>query len=134
MDNRPVITTTLSDWLQQRLDRDAAAPTYRQLHALLRRAVLEGQLPSGTRLPSSRLLAAELGIARNTVIEVYEQLAVEGCVHGHSGSGTFVADLSAERLVGRGAVAVGSEASEEPTDGVGVARTVPRRKRRECSA
>jgi len=92
-------TTALSDWLQQRLARDSAEPVYRQLQRLLRQAVISGELPARTRLPSSRLLAAELGIARNTVIEVYAQLAVEGCVQSQRGSGTVVADLSGDEMV-----------------------------------
>ena len=48
------------------------------LETALRDAVRSGRLPSGTRLPSSRTLAADLGIARNTVAEVYSQLVAEG--------------------------------------------------------
>jgi GntR family transcriptional regulator/MocR family aminotransferase len=90
--------TALSDWLQQRLKREGPEPVYRQLQQLLRQAVISGELPAHTRLPSTRLLADELGVARNTVIEVYEQLAVEGCVLSRRGSGTVVADLSSERM------------------------------------
>ena len=92
-------TTSLSDWLQQHLVRDQGEPTYRQLHRLLRGAILEGRLPAHTRLPSTRLLATELGIARNTVIEVYAQLALEGCVSSVQGSGTVVSDVSGERML-----------------------------------
>lgn len=91
---------SLTDWLLQRLDRDSAVPMYRQLHEGLLQAVLQGQLPAGSRLPSSRLLAAELGVARNTVLEVYEHLRAQGCLVGRHGSGTYVADLSVERMVG----------------------------------
>jgi GntR family transcriptional regulator / MocR family aminotransferase len=91
-------TISLSDWLLQRLDRRSAQPLYRQLHQSLRQAVLDGHLQARTRLPSTRLLARELGIARNTVIEVYDQLTIEGCVVSRRGSGTVVADLSAERV------------------------------------
>lgn len=61
--------------------------------------MLEGQLPAGVKLPASRLLARELGIARNTVIEVYENLRAQGCVEGRHGSGTYVADLSVDHIV-----------------------------------
>ena len=91
--------STLSDWLLQRLDREAAEPTYRQLHALLLQAVLQGHLAAGAKLPSSRLLAHELGVARNTVIDVYENLIAQGCLHSSRGSGTYVADLSSDQLV-----------------------------------
>ena len=61
------------------------------LEAALRGAVRSGRLPPGTRLPSSRTLAADLGIARNTVAEVYSQLVAEGWLTAHTGSGTAVA-------------------------------------------
>ncbi|WP_422339299.1 GntR family transcriptional regulator, partial [Trebonia sp.] len=48
------------------------------LEAALREAVQTGRLAPGTRLPSSRTLAADLGIARNTVAEAYAQLGAEG--------------------------------------------------------
>ena len=61
------------------------------LEAALRGAVRSGRLPPGTRLPSSRTLAADLGIARNTVAEVYSQLVAEGWLTAQTGSGTAVA-------------------------------------------
>jgi GntR family transcriptional regulator/MocR family aminotransferase len=61
------------------------------LEAALRRAVRDGRLRPGTRLPSSRALAADLGIARNTVAEVYSQLVAEGWLTARTGSGTSVA-------------------------------------------
>ncbi|WP_297369920.1 PLP-dependent aminotransferase family protein [Acidocella sp.] len=88
----------LSDWLQARLNRQSAVPLYRQLQESLLEAVLEGELPPGRKLPSSRLLAGELGLARNTVIEVYEALSAQGCLETRHGSGTYVADLASERL------------------------------------
>jgi GntR family transcriptional regulator/MocR family aminotransferase len=90
----------LSDWLAQRLDRGGDQPLYRQLHRLLQRAILSRELSAGTRLPSSRLLALELGIARNTVTQVYEQLALEGYVSSTTGRGTFVADTSPDEIIG----------------------------------
>lgn len=62
------------------------------LEAALRTAVREGRLAGGTRLPSSRALAADLGIGRNTVTEVYAQLVAEGWLVARQGSGTRVAD------------------------------------------
>lgn len=92
--------SVLSDWLAQRLVRGSEQPIYRQLHRLLQQAILSRELPAGTRVPSSRLLAAELGIARNTVTQVYEQLALEGYVHSATGRGTFVADSAPDEIVG----------------------------------
>ncbi|AIO68974.1 PLP-dependent aminotransferase family protein [Burkholderia oklahomensis] len=93
--------SVLSDWLAQRIVRGGGAqPIYRQLHRLLQQAILTRELPAGARVPSSRLLAAELGIARNTVTQVYEQLALEGYVTSATGRGTFVADSAPDEIVG----------------------------------
>ena len=64
------------------------------LEAALREAVQTGRLAPGTRLPSSRTLAADLGIARNTVAEAYAQLVAEGWLTAAQGSGTRVASTS----------------------------------------
>jgi GntR family transcriptional regulator / MocR family aminotransferase len=70
------------------------------LEAALRDAVRTGRLRQGTRLPSSRALAADLGVARNTVAEVYSQLVAEGWLTARTGSGTSVAP---RRPAGQGA-------------------------------
>ncbi len=57
----------------------------------LRDAVREGRLAPGTRLPSSRSLAVDLGIARNTVADAYGELVAEGWLTARQGSGTRVA-------------------------------------------
>ena len=57
----------------------------------LRHSILTGTLPGGGRLPPSRSLAQELGVARQTVVLAYERLAAEGYVRGRTGSGTYVA-------------------------------------------
>ena len=61
------------------------------LESALRDAIRAGRLRPGTRLPSSRALAADLGVARNTVAEVYSQLVAEGWLTARTGSGTSVA-------------------------------------------
>jgi GntR family transcriptional regulator / MocR family aminotransferase len=61
------------------------------LESALREAVSGGRLRPGTRLPSSRALAADLGIARNTVADAYGQLVAEGWLTAVRGSGTRVA-------------------------------------------
>jgi len=57
----------------------------------LRRSILAGTFAAGSRLPPTRALAEELGVARQTVVIAYERLAAEGYVRGRIGSGTFVA-------------------------------------------
>ncbi|RRQ77727.1 GntR family transcriptional regulator [Streptomyces griseofuscus] len=64
----------------------------RGLTDALRDAVRTGRLAPGTRLPSSRALAADLGIARNTVGEAYADLVAEGWLTARQGSGTRVAE------------------------------------------
>ena len=66
------------------------------LEAALRDAVRTGRLRPATQLPSSRALASDLGIARNTVAEAYGQLVAEGWLTARRGSGTLVADRAAE--------------------------------------
>lgn len=61
----------------------------------LRDAVRSGRLAPGTRLPSSRSLAADLGLARNTVGEAYAELVAEGWLTARQGSGTRVAERAA---------------------------------------
>lgn len=63
--------------------------------AQVRAAILSGALPPASRLPSTRDLAARLGVARASVVEAYEQLAAEGYIESRRGAGAFVgADLS----------------------------------------
>src|SRR5271155_4259366 len=73
-----------------RLDRRSAGPLSRQLAAALREAISDGRLDGGARLPSTRALAAELGLARSTVVGVYEQLTTEGFIAARPGSGHTV--------------------------------------------
>lgn len=85
---------TLSEWLQLQIGKHVDEPIYRQLYRLLRQGILQGRLSPGVRLPPTRLLARELSIARNTVLQVYEQLAIEGFISAATGRGTFVEDIS----------------------------------------
>ncbi len=97
------------------LDAGRPEPLQRQIGEQLRRAILERRLAAGTKLPSSRLMAAELDCARGTVVAAIDQLTAEGYVLARGGSGTFVAtNLPDEMLVapaggGRGAGVAGEE-------------------------
>ena len=70
---------------------EQTTPLFRQLYLALRERMLSGRLLPGTKLPSSRALAEQLALGRNTVITAYEQLLAEGYLDARSGSGTFVA-------------------------------------------
>ncbi len=64
----------------------------RQIYQAIRAAILDRVLPVGLQLSSSRDLALELGVSRNTILYAYEQLIAEGYLETRSGAGTFVAD------------------------------------------
>ena len=72
------------------LDWNGQVPLYRQLYQALRKSVLDGRLKPGSRLPSSRSLADDLGVSRNTVQGALDQLFAEGYLQTKRGSGTFV--------------------------------------------
>ncbi len=75
------------------LHLDGIGPKYDQLARALKAAILGGRLPAGEKLPSTRLLAAELGVSRNTVLHAYEQIRIERLGAVRDGLGTFVAAL-----------------------------------------
>lgn len=74
------------------LYREAERPLYWQLYWQMRQLILDGSWPPGSRLPASRQLAHQLGVARVTVIQAFAQLRAEGYVHGRTGAGTYVAE------------------------------------------
>lgn len=67
-------------------------PMHVQLRQQIRGLIAEGVLPPGSRLPSSRALAALVGVSRNTVLAVYESLVADGVLESRERAGTFVAD------------------------------------------
>ena len=72
-------------------------PLYRRIAGDLRHSIARGGLPRGARLPSSRALASQLGVSRNTVLAAYDLLAAEGVIAGRTGSGTLVVATDAPR-------------------------------------
>ena len=74
-----------------RINRRAGSALQQQIYSEIRRAVLDGVVPPGARLPSSRALADDLAVSRTTTLLAFEQLAAEGYLVGRRGSGTFVA-------------------------------------------
>jgi DNA-binding transcriptional MocR family regulator len=73
-------------WTLLLLDQASAKPLSKQLAAALRQALANRSFKAGARLPSTRCLATELGIARGTVVAVFEQLAAEGYIEPRQGS------------------------------------------------
>tara|TARA_R110002096_G_scaffold80453_16_gene188609 strand:- start:5512 stop:7026 length:1515 start_codon:yes stop_codon:yes gene_type:complete len=80
------------------VDKQSKVQLFRQLETQLRNAILAGSLTGGTRLPSSRALASELGVSRPTVVLVLERLAGEGFLEARHGAGTFVASVMPQHL------------------------------------
>jgi GntR family transcriptional regulator / MocR family aminotransferase len=78
---------------------DSNTPLYQALYVHLRAAILSGELKGGMKLPSTRALAEELNISRNTVLSAYRQLLAEGYLDSSEGSGTFVAQVLPELLL-----------------------------------
>ncbi len=72
-------------------DASLPDPLHRQLYKKLREQILLGRLTPGGRMPSTRTLAGDLRVSRNTVLYAFEQLAAEGYLQATTGSGTFVA-------------------------------------------
>ncbi|SRR6266851_1676863 len=81
--------TTLELELPLRLER-SGTPLHVQIAEQLRHAIRQGLLRPGVRLPSTRSVAATLGISRNRVVQAYEELFSEGYLVGRTGSGTYV--------------------------------------------
>ena len=65
-------------------------PVYRQVYQRIRSEILSGRLAAGARLPSSRTLAIELGIARGSVVTAFQMLAGEGYTSSAGARGTVV--------------------------------------------
>ena len=87
----PIEWTGLGPEVLLTLDRSRPEPLRVQLEGELREAIRSGRLAGGERLPSSRAMAAELGISRGLVIECYSQLQAEGFLTSRTGSATRVA-------------------------------------------
>ncbi|WP_029684521.1 PLP-dependent aminotransferase family protein [Tatumella saanichensis] len=83
--------TLYADHLLERLQFDSHGKLHQRLLRALQQAIIDGVFPPETRLPSTRDLAKELGVSRNTVLNAYDSLLAEGYVTSRTGSGTRVA-------------------------------------------
>lgn len=77
------------------LDPTSADPPFEQLRAQIATRAAGGDLPAGTRLPTVRALAAELGLAVNTVAKAYRALEADGVIATEGRRGTFVSATAA---------------------------------------
>jgi len=78
------------------LDVDSTVPPFEQLRAQIASRAASGDLPAGTRLPTVRSLAAELGLAVNTVAKAYRALESDGVITTEGRRGTFVSGASGD--------------------------------------
>jgi len=74
------------------IDRSAPSTLTAQICSGLRELLLCGALGAGERLPATRTLATELGVARTTIVECFERLTAEGLIETRVGAGTFVSE------------------------------------------
>src|SRR5215471_10442342 len=81
------------------LDRNSNLPLHRQVYEEWRTGILNGRFRRGQRMPSTRDLAALLGLARTTIAAAYDQLTAEGYCETARGSGTFVCRRLPEELL-----------------------------------
>ena len=91
----PIPGTTSGPELLIEIDRASAQPLHRQLADGLRTAIRTGRLAPHTRMPSTRVLATDLGVSRRLVVDAYSQLVAEGFLLSRHGSGTRVATVDA---------------------------------------
>ncbi|MGA0609147.1 PLP-dependent aminotransferase family protein [Caldimonas sp. KR1-144] len=90
------------------LDRDSPTPLADQTEARLRRLIDDGQLPAGSRLPSIRALAAQLGVSANTVVTAYDRLVAQALIEPRGTAGFVVAAGPASQTI-ESALAAGEE-------------------------
>ncbi len=81
--------------------RSGSQALFHQISESLRKAILLGRISVGTKLPSSRFLASELKVSRNTVMTAYEQLTAEGYLNSKRGSGSYRRRRTARRVCSR---------------------------------
>lgn len=87
--------------LSMHIDPHSDRPKFWQVYWQIRQQILQGQLPPSSKLPASRLLARQAGVARVTVLEALAQLQAEGFVVSKPGAGTFVAEALPDTAVSR---------------------------------
>jgi DNA-binding transcriptional regulator YhcF (GntR family) len=109
------------------VDPASGTPPFEQLRRQVAAMVAEGTLPPGSRMPTVRRLAADLGLAANTVARAYRELETDGVIATHGRKGTFVSsavidhDASPDRTTGeRARAAADAYVASVRTLGLGV--------------
>lgn len=76
------------------LQGGAKAPLYEKIYKYIKSEIVEGKIPRGEKLPSTRLLAKNLAVSRSTVEMAYDQLLAEGYIQAEPCRGFFVCDIA----------------------------------------
>src|ERR1700754_880953 len=76
------------------VDRSVDKSITTQVYGAMHQMILSGDLAAGKRLPSTRILAKELGISRTTAMAVFERLTSEGLIESRTGSGSFISSAA----------------------------------------
>jgi GntR family transcriptional regulator len=76
-----------------RIDTTSGAPIWQQIVSQVTRQAMSGNIPTGERLPTVRVLAADLRVNPNTVARAYQDLERDGIVEARRGAGTFLCDV-----------------------------------------
>jgi len=88
------------------IDADAGTAPFEQVRTQIAAAVAEGRLDAGTKLPTVRQLASDLGLAANTVARAYRELEADSVISTHGRRGTFVRSEVVDEATGHSAAAV----------------------------
>ncbi|MFI7241267.1 MocR-like pyridoxine biosynthesis transcription factor PdxR [Streptomyces qinglanensis] len=120
-------TPAASDFLQLTADQAPRGGLSDWLVGQIRRAIADGRLPTGSRLPATRVLAADLKVSRGVVTESYRRLVEDGHVVGRGRSGTVVAatPLNGARGSADPVGAAGPAGTAGPRPAAGVFDTPP---------
>src|SRR5215831_14071298 len=81
------------------VDRNAGLALHRQIYDSFRAAILDGRLRPGQRIPSTRILASEIGVSRFPVLSAYAQLLAEGYIESRVGAGTVISSRLPDQLM-----------------------------------
>lgn len=84
-----------------KIDRNSKIPLNKQIYDTIINNILTGRLKAGDKMPSTRILSDTLGVARNILVEVYEQLTSEGYLEVVRGKGTFISSIEIKPIMYR---------------------------------
>lgn len=80
------------------IDKKSKIPLYEQLYEQLKQQIISGSMAAGQRLPATRELSSEYQLSRNTIINAYRQLEIEGYIKPITGSGYYVENLNSFKI------------------------------------